>query len=299
MQTTPDNPVDLPDWVVVAEGTPDEVDPLALVLEAVDIPFLYDQRAGRMLVSVDDLSTALFHLEEYHRENVCWPPAPPPSPPLSSQSLPTMPALLCLALFFAHTGSWTPNNDWFVRGALNNIAVFDHGEWWRLLTALTLHADSAHLLGNCLIGGVIIHLLSRMIGFGQCWLLLIITGAFGNFVNIVMRQEMHLAVGFSTSVFAAIGLLTGLQMAHASHNPIKAFLLPLGAGAGLLAFLGSEGARTDLGAHLFGFTSGLACGWLGKHCRLIARLQATIWQFFFFLLALALPITAWVWALMT
>jgi len=166
-----------------------------------------------------------------------------------------------------------------------------------LLTALTLHADLAHLAGNCLIGGMVINLMSRMIGFGQCWLLLVLTGALGNLANICMRQQAHLSVGFSTSVFATIGLLTGLQLARSPSRSVRGLLLPLGAGAGLLAFLGGEGVRTDLGAHLFGFACGLACGWSGERSGLISRLQAQGWQIPLFLLALAAPIAAWMWAL--
>ncbi|MCL2457532.1 MAG: rhomboid family intramembrane serine protease [Desulfobulbus sp.] len=286
------------DLVVVAQGTPDEMESLALVLEAVGIPFHSDQNADQLLVPFAHAPDALFHLGEYRRENARWPSRPPPaSSPLSAQAQPTVPVLLLLALFFDLTGPWTPGNAWFLRGSLDSTAVIGHGEWWRLFTALTLHADLAHLAGNCLIGGTVIHLLGRMIGFGQCWLMLVLTGALGNLANICMRQQPHLAVGFSTSVFAAIGMLTGLQLARSSSRSAKELLLPLGAGAGLLAFLGSEGVRTDLGAHLFGFACGLACGWSGKRCGLIAHLQAPGWQVPLFLLALAAPIAAWMRAL--
>ncbi|MCL2790527.1 MAG: rhomboid family intramembrane serine protease [Desulfobulbus sp.] len=297
MQTTPNDHADQTGLVAVAAGVPDEVESLALVLEAVGIPFRYNQHTQQLLVAAGNAPEALFHLQEYRQENMCWPPRPQPFPALPPQILPTLPVLLCLALFFAYTGPWTAENDWFIRGALNSTAVLDRGEWWRLVTALTLHADLAHLMGNCLIGGMVVHLLGRTIGFGQCWLLSVSTGALGNLANIGIRQDLHLSVGFSTSVFAAIGLLTGLQLARCHHRSRTALLLPLGAGAGLLAFLGSEGARTDLGAHLFGFICGLASGWMGQRCGLIARLQAPAWQLFFFLLALAMPIIAWLWAL--
>ncbi|WP_051554215.1 rhomboid family intramembrane serine protease [Desulfobulbus elongatus] len=285
------------DLIPVAEGTPDTMASLALVLEAVGIPFHYDRAAGQLRVTVGDAPAARFHLDAYHRENLHWPPTPPPAPALSPQTQPTLPVLALLALFFTQTGSWTPDNLWFARGMLDSAAVFGRNEWWRLLTALTLHADLAHLLGNCLIGGMIIHLLGRMIGYGQCWLLLVITGTLGNLANIGLRGQPHLSVGFSTSVFAAIGLLTGLQLARSARRSPRALLLPLGAGAALLALLGGEGVRTDLGAHLFGFACGLAGGWLGHRSGFVERLRAPAWQAPIFLLALAAPIAAWVWAL--
>lgn len=285
------------DLIPIADGPPDTLEVLSLVLAAVGIEHWHDQAAGRLLVVAEDAPAARFHLDQYRRENRDWPPAPSPLQPLSTRAQPTLPVMALLALFFSRTGPWSAGSTWFARGAMDSAAILLHNEWWRLFTALTLHADLGHLLGNTLIGGMVIHLLGRIIGYGQSWLLLIVTGALGNLCNIVFRQQPHLSVGFSTSVFAAIGLLTGLQLARSAPRSYRALLLPLGAGAGLLAFLGSEGVRTDLGAHLFGFVSGIVCGWLGQRMGLVERLQAPPLQAPLFFLALALPILAWMRAL--
>lgn len=124
------------------------------------------------------------------------------------------------------------------------------GEWWRLITALTLHADQMHLVGNCLIGGVIVHLLCKAIGYGMGWLALLFAAMSGNFLNIILRDTLHSSVGFSTAVFAAVGILSGRQLNNRASTIIRQLILPLGAGVGLLAMLGSAGERTDLGAHL-------------------------------------------------
>jgi rhomboid protease GluP len=283
--------------IPIANGPSGQLDTLSLVLSAVGIDHWQDHDAGRLLVAADDAPAALYHLNQYRQENLNWPPPPPPCQTLSTQAQPTLLLMVLLALFFAHTGQWSSGSVWFMQGAIDSAAILNHGEWWRLITALTLHADLSHLLGNCLIGGLVIHLLGRMIGYGQSWLLVILTGSIGNLCNIVFRQQPHLSVGFSTSVFAAIGLLTGLQLGKAAIRSYKELLLPLGAGAGLLAFLGSEGVRTDLGAHLFGFFSGIGCGWLGRQTGLIERFQAPALQGVQLFLALALLILAWIWAL--
>ena len=283
--------------IPVADGTPEQLESLSLVLEAVGISHRHDPENNRLLVGANDAPAALFHLEQYRHENLYWPPQPPPIQTQSTLSQPTLATMAVLALFFAHTGSWSPDSVWFARGAIDSAAILYHGQWWRLLTALTLHADPAHLLGNCLIGGVVIHLLGRLIGYGQCWLLLILSGALGNLVNIVIRQQPHFSVGFSTAVFAAIGLLTGLHMARSGHHVRKGFLLPLGAGAGLLAFLGAEGVRTDLGAHLFGCLCGFGCGWMAQWSGWVDRLSAPGWQPPLFFLEVSTPIAAWIHAL--
>ena len=48
----------------------------------------------------------------------------------------------------------------------NLRAILDGGEWYRLATALTLHADIVHLLSNCLLGAVVIHYLLGLTGNG-------------------------------------------------------------------------------------------------------------------------------------
>ena len=49
-------------------------------------------------------------------------------------------------------------------------------------------------------------------------------------------------------------------MVERKQAPGLRMLVPLMAGAGLLAMLGSSGVRTDLGAHLFGLLTGLILG---------------------------------------
>ncbi len=70
----------------------------------------------------------------------------------------------------------------------------------------------------------------------------------------------HHFVGFSTAVFAVIGMLSMVSHHHQKRRIGFHFLMPFMAGAALLAMLGSSGERTDLGAHLFGLVSGLAIG---------------------------------------
>jgi rhomboid protease GluP len=285
------------DRIPIAAGSHTQLESLSLVLEAVGIEYWHDQHSGQLLVAAKDAQAARCHLDNYRRENRDWPPSPPSIQPLSPRSQPTLLAIIALALFYSKTGPWSTANNWFIQGAIDSNAVLLHGEWWRLFTALSLHANLAHLLGNCLIGGPIIYLLGSMIGYGQSWLLLLLSGAIGNFCNILIRQHPHLSVGFSTSVFAAIGLFTGLQLARTTRRSLKAVLLPLGAGAGLLTFLGTEGGQTDLGAHLFGFVNGVAFGWMGWRAGLIERLYAPKHQAGLFVLATFLLLAAWVWAL--
>ena len=100
------------------------------------------------------------------------------------------------------------------------------------------------------------HLLCRELGGGVGWLLTLGAAGLANAINVLIQGPGHLAIGASTAVFAALGLLSGLGSAREKRWP--AVLAPLGAGLALLAWLGSGGERTDVGAHLFGFAVGLA-----------------------------------------
>ena len=81
-------------------------------------------------------------------------------------------------------------------------------------------------------------------------------------MNIILHGSSHNSVGFSTAVFGTIGILSGYQAANRRTAAMKEILLPLAAGAGLLAFLGAGGPRTDLGAHFFGLLAGAVIGGL-------------------------------------
>jgi membrane associated rhomboid family serine protease len=146
--------------------------------------------------------------------------------------------------------------NWLELGRVDGRAMLAHGQWWRVLTALTLHSGPEHLLSNLVFGGVFMHLLCRELGGGVGWLLTLGAAGLANAINVLIQGPGHLAIGASTAVFAALGLLSGLGSPREKRWP--AVLAPLGAGLALLAWLGSGGQRTDVGAHLFGFAVGLA-----------------------------------------
>ena len=98
-------------------------------------------------------------------------------------------------------------------GALDTQAVFDRGEWWRLGTALFLHADFGHLISNVLSGMFAFAAVLSTIGRRQGWLLLALASATGNLAIAALNYPgPYLSLGASTAIFAALGLLTGRAM---------------------------------------------------------------------------------------
>jgi len=145
---------------------------------------------------------------------------------------------------------------WMEIGRVDGQSMLVGRQWWRAVTSLTLHSGPEHLLSNLVFGGVFLHFLCRETGPGVAWSLTVITAGLANAVNVIIHGHDHLAIGASTAVFAALGLLIGFQ--QQSSTPRGWAFAPVGAGLALLAWLGTGGERTDVGAHLFGFAAGLA-----------------------------------------
>lgn len=151
------------------------------------------------------------------------------------------------------------------QGSNSGPALFDCGEWWRPLTALFLHADTSHLLGNLAYGFILFPLLANSLGPREGWLLLLVSGVAGNVLSAWVRYPAaHSSLGASTAIFGAIGILAGQATALAwqtrSRRKLRELLVPLGAGICLLGWLGSGEIPTDVLSHLLGFLTGSLLG---------------------------------------
>ncbi len=137
------------------------------------------------------------------------------------------------------------------------------GELWRLLTALTLHKDLMHALGNTLIGGLFLASLSGRVGAGVAIAGALLTGALGNLADAIHHQTGHNSIGASTAVFGIVGLLCGIEAWRRQRLalPWRGAWVPIGAGGALLAMLGSGGGDIDFGAHVYGLLAGMGVGY--------------------------------------
>lgn len=135
------------------------------------------------------------------------------------------------------------------------------GEWWRAVTALTLHADAAHLLGNVASAALFVTAVCGALGPGLGSALVLATGVGGNLAAALVRRTASSSVGASTAIFGAVGILCGRAVIRAARRRTagRRPWVPLAAGLALLAFLGTS-ERADLLAHLTGFVVGLPLG---------------------------------------
>jgi rhomboid protease GluP len=168
-----------------------------------------------------------------------------------------------LLFFFAAGRHEAFSFDWIGKGAVQSGLMLK-GEWWRAITALCLHASGAHLLGNLVFGTVFLMLLAQTTGAGVAALTMIIAGAVGNVLSALVQSPEHTSIGASTAIFASIGLLAALRQVRRRDHALSALhnWTPLAGGLALLAFLGLSGENTDILAHVLGFGSGIAAGWV-------------------------------------
>lgn len=285
-----------PDLAPLVDGTPPgrmsqrQTKLWSLVLRARRVPHRVRSLPGGYTIQVPGrfARQAVDEITLYHKENV----SPHPSIPLpdpQERARPTVAAMLGLCAFFVLTqrpwpllGSYPQY--WHTVGVADAGGILS-GQLWRAATALTLHADPAHVASNAVIGGAFLILLARRAGSGAAWLLAILAGVLGNLINAGVHAALggpgHLSVGFSTAVFGAAGVLAGLKAAsgegdfragmpapgpdgtagqagRALHG--RGWLLPVAAGLALVASLGTAGEDTDIGAHVFGLLAGLGLG---------------------------------------
>ena len=117
------------------------------------------------------------------------------------------------------------------------------------------------------------------LGSGFTWLAILLSGALGNALNAWgYRGESHDSIGASTACFGALGILVGAELLSRWSEPRQRsawqLILPLGAGLGLLAYLGvgDEGKNIDYMAHGWGFAIGIAEGAVAMALRVKERL---------------------------
>jgi len=242
-----------------------EAEQYALVLTAMSVRSLIAPEGKFMTLYVahEDAARASDELTAYDSENREHPPESELLRPLLPRVEVAMVYWAVLLFFFAAARHEAFSLDWVGDGAAQ-AGLMLKGEWWRAVTALCLHVSAAHLLGNLVFGTVFLLLLAQVTGTGVAWLSMVAAGAAGNALNALVQSPMHTSIGASTAIFAGLGLLAALRQVWRRDRAISTLRrwAPLGGGMALLVFLGLSGENTDILAHVLGFGSGIAAGWV-------------------------------------
>lgn len=278
----------------------------SLVLTAKGIPHVLRRRGlgWRLTVPWARADEAVAELQAYLAERAARPLLDPGAAPARPAVWPTVLAMVGLAtavcgFLLGDVAPWGWRVPWRELGAGDSTAMLA-GQWWRAVTALSLHADPAHLMGNAACGALFLCLLCRETGVGLGFALCLAAGGLGNVAKALVQGPGFHFLGASTAVFGALGALAGVRLVLHAGGLLSGRSAPVGAGLMLLAMLGAgsdERGAVDLAGHLFGFAAGLLLGvgagwWLARRGR-----PGPAGQALGGLLALAAPVGAWLAAL--
>lgn len=240
---------------------------------------VFEEGGGfRLVVRGDHAGVAREELVRYSRENSGWPPRDAAPKPISQGIHAAILYAGLIALFYIADHGERLGIDW--RGAgRSSAALVRDGEWWRAITALTLHGDLPHLAGNIVFGAAFGIILAQSIGVGFAWWGALVTGAVGNLINAYVQDAGHNSIGASTAVFGLLGIQVAFEWMRRKDLRYRGLRrwAPVFMGIVLWGWLGTGGAsiegtiedpgslkrildKVDVMAHVFGFAVGLAVG---------------------------------------
>lgn len=265
---------------------PDQAHEHALVVLAMGLPcwIHHDEISGRYLLHVEpaDSVRILRELDVYDRE---------------TEDAARGPRQIPVGRLFSHDAGWPHYLVWAAavtlvfllqlrdpsvtaRFSSSSAAILQDGEWWRAFTALFLHGDVGHLVGNLFGAMFFVTILSRIVGPPWAWLLTLACGTAGNaLVALLHGGDGFSSIGASTAVFSALGLLSGLGFAATVHLHLAIdrarAAAPVLAGLVLLGWMGggAPGGNTDVLAHVAGFACGVTAGFGVGVCSDVVKLE--------------------------
>jgi membrane associated rhomboid family serine protease len=270
----------------------------SLVLASQDIEHTIDQddaTGWTLSVAETDYEKAQTQIRQYRLENRHWRWRQPIFQPglfFDWSSL----AWVLLNIFFYW---WSEARaDLRLTGMMDGAALA-RGEWWRLFTAMWLHADLAHLAMNMVFGFLFMGLVMGRYGPGVGLLAAYLAGAGGNLAAWLVYGDNHRGLGASGMVMGALGLLAVQSAGLLNRRNTNTFrLLASGIFAGVLmfVFLGVS-PESDVVAHFGGFITGLLTGSLLAFApRLAHRPRVNLAAGVLFAALVILP---WWWSLNT
>jgi rhomboid protease GluP len=231
---------------------------LVLVSQGIETTIVQaeDDAGWGLLVSDHDYASALRTLRQYRLENRGWPWQQAVFRPglLFDWASLAWAALACLFYSLsAHTDLEAPG--------LMDSAALAHGQWWRLFTAMWLHADLAHLATNATLGVLLLGLTMGRYGTGVGLLAAYLAGAGGNVIAAVLSLQVHRSLGASGMVMGSLGLLAVQSLSLWRQTPHALKYILSGICGGIMMFvLFALTPGSDVVAHLGGFASGVVLG---------------------------------------
>jgi membrane associated rhomboid family serine protease len=233
---------------------------LALLSQGIEATLLQDEAGWHLAVDPRVYAHACQVIALYRRENRGW--RWHWRARGRGREIVLHPGVVVWACLLVFVYGWSQRGDPSLKeaGLMSNAAVAQ-GEWWRLGTAVTLHADLAHLAANLTTGLLVLGLAMARWGAGNALLGAFLAGAAGNALSLVTYSDGHRGLGASGMVMGGLGLLaippwTSWRRRASRLQPVLRAVL---GGALLFVLLGMDPSG-DVVAHLGGFVAGLLLG---------------------------------------
>jgi rhomboid protease GluP len=275
-----------------------QADEWGLVLQAssIDHRLVPDELAGwAILVNEQDEQAAQHALETHRAENLTRLKNLPPVGLVQWNIEAAIFPAFAIALVYGLTGPIENESRLFAEGILIAGAV-RHTEPWRAITALTLHADFPHVLSNIFAAAGAIGALGGLAGPGRAIFWTLCAAALGNFGVALLKPSSYQSLGFSTAVFASVGVSGAiLTRQRWPEWHMRIAIAPFSVALALLVYFGFGGRDVSIVSHVCGFVAGLAVGALVAP---FARAQtSTFTQFIYAAASIAFVGGAWAMAL--
>jgi len=231
---------------------------LVLISQGIECVIMQREEDGAWLLEIAeaDLPRATESLALYERENrkpwrreVKW----------TGLLFDVRAAFWFVALILFYFSAEALQKNFHLPGAVDRGAVL-HGEWWRVFTAVTLHADVAHLLANVTIGFVFLGFAMGCYGAGGALLLSLLGGAVGNIASLLLHEAPFRSLGASGFVMASLGLLAAHSLTFGRHEKRAVWIGRGVIAGGLLVVLLGLSPKSDVVAHVGGFVGGVVLG---------------------------------------
>lgn len=253
------------DLVAVLQGVPPErVNEILALLGSQGIDAAHRAPDGAILVAALDEAEARRILEGVDVSPLEEEPSGDPEPTVvwSRRGAGALAAvtLACLAVFWStHLSGFAPSRTRLLEHGAISWSLVESGELWRLLSAVFLHFDGAHLLANLLTLALVGPPLAHHLGAGRFLLVFVLAGVGGNVVSHVLVPTVGLKAGASGAVAGLLGALAGQTLRPEFRGRFRRWQI-LGALGAVYALLVGVGPGRDNAAHAGGLIAGLVLG---------------------------------------
>lgn len=233
---------------------------LMLLSQGIESTVLRDPESGQWFLQVQPshAAEAEASIQCYEQENRAWPFRHSLPWPGFSFDWTVLAWVVLISSLFA-LQEWTGSD--IEAAGICSAGLVRSGEWWRLLTATTLHADLGHLAMNGAFGILLLGIAMGRFGSGLTLLTTTLCGALANMFTLLWREDQASGLGASGVVMAALGLLTADAAIQYWRRKQPPRLIMEGLVGGLMLFvLVGVSPTSDVAAHAAGFVGGLLLG---------------------------------------